>query len=70
MEEAEFKYLLTADQNLIYQQNLEKYSIIVVVLSSIDNRLKSFIPFVSKIEMVIMDADPTLNMIEIDLRKS
>ena len=61
-------YLLTADRNLRYQQNLDKYLVIVVVVSAFDNRLKSLIPFISSIEARILDAEPADKIIEIDLR--
>jgi hypothetical protein len=51
-------YLLTADRNLRYQQNLDKYSVIIVVLSAFDNRLKSMTPFISEIEAEILAAEP------------
>ena len=61
-------YLITADRNLRFQQNLEKYSVIVVVISAFDNRLKNLIPFVSKIETGILVAEPADKIIEIDLK--
>jgi len=63
-------YLLTADRNLRFQQNLDKYSVIVVVVSAFDNRLKSLIPSISKIEAGILAAEPADRIIEIDLRSS
>ena len=63
-------YLLTADRNLRFQQNLDKYSVIVVVLHSFDIRLKKLIPLIGRIEAGIVEAEPTQKIIEIDLRGS
>ncbi|MEO7659269.1 MAG: hypothetical protein ABIV48_06610 [Pyrinomonadaceae bacterium] len=70
LDKADLKYLLTADRNIKFQQNLEKYAVIIVVLVLLDNRLKSLVPFVKEIEQTILDADPTQKLIEIDLRSS
>lgn len=64
------EYLITADRNLRFQQNLEKYSVIVVVLQTYDNRLKSLVPLIPKIESGILGADPSLRLIEISLLSS
>ncbi len=69
MEADGIKYLITADRNLRFQQNLEKYSVIVVVLISYDVRIKALAASVPKIEDGILKADPADKMIEIDLRE-
>ena len=46
-----FDILLTVDKNMMYQQNLEKYSITIVVFNSLTSKfeeLKLFIPSFSK----------------------
>ena len=46
-----FTILITSDRNLQYQQNLEKYEIVVMVLVSLNNRyntLKEYIPLIEK----------------------
>jgi predicted nuclease of predicted toxin-antitoxin system len=46
-----FDILITADRNLCYQQNLQKYGIVVILLISNDNRyhtLKEYIPLIEK----------------------
>ena len=46
-----FDILLTIDKNMMYQQNLEKHPITIVVLNSLTSKLeelKLFIPFLSK----------------------
>ena len=62
-------YLITADRNLRFQQNLDKYSVVVVVLATFDNRLKSLTPFIADIERAILTAQVTDKLIEIDLRR-
>lgn len=68
MDAENIGYLVTADRNLRFQQNLEKYSVIVVVISSFDIRLKSLLPRMAEIEAAILDADASQRIIEIDLR--
>ena len=68
MDAENIGYLVTADRNLRFQQNLEKYSVIVVVISSFDVRLKSLLPHVAQIEAAILDADVSQRIIEINLR--
>ena len=60
-------YLLTADRNLRFQQNLSLHSIFVVVLVSCDTRLKSLIPHVETIEQAILQHSEA-GFIEIDIR--
>ena len=50
MLEEGFEYLLTADRNLQYQQNLDKYPIKLIVLRTHDNRLKTLIHHVETIK--------------------
>ena len=60
-------YLLTADRNLRFQQNLSLHNITVVVLVSYDTRLKALVPHVETIEQAILQhSDETF--VEIDLR--
>jgi hypothetical protein len=61
-------YLLTADRNLRFQQNLDKYALIVVVLISFDTRLKTIAPVVADIESEILNAESSAKVIEIDVR--
>jgi predicted nuclease of predicted toxin-antitoxin system len=61
-------HLVTADRNLRFQQNLDKFSVIVVVIRSFDIRLKTLLPFVAKIEAGILNADPAEKFVEIDIR--
>lgn len=60
-------YLLTADRNLRFQQNLSLHSVTVVVLISSDTRLKALTPYVNAIEQAILNHSDE-SFIEIDLR--
>lgn len=62
-------YLVTADHNLQFQQNLNKYDISIVVIRSFDIRLKALKPFIDEIEAKILNAEPSDSLIEIDLRR-
>ncbi len=44
-----FDILLTIDKNLQYQQNLEKYSITVIVLNSLTSKVEELITFLPKL---------------------
>ena len=41
-----FDILLTIDKNLLYQQNLEKYSLTIVVLNSVTSKIDELVLFV------------------------
>ena len=62
-------YLLTADRNLQFQQNPDKYAVILVVVATHDTRLKNLVSHVSTIETAIVDAQPAEKVILVDLRK-
>jgi hypothetical protein len=68
MLEAGFEYLMTADKNLKNQQNLDKYPVKLIVIKTFDNRYKTLVQFVTRIEEVILSADREAKIIEIDLR--
>lgn len=67
MEEEGFDILLTVDKNLQYQQNLDKYSVKVIVLRTFNNRYKTLTSFIPKIEEDILQNDDD-KVLEIDLR--
>lgn len=67
MSETGFEYLITADRNLQYQQNLEKYQIKIVLLQTFDTRLKYLNRFVGEIESSLF-THPVENVIMVDLR--
>jgi predicted nuclease of predicted toxin-antitoxin system len=43
--ENDFDILLTIDKNLMFQQNLEKYSVSIVVLNSFTSKIEEIITF-------------------------
>lgn len=49
MSESGFTVLLTTDQNLQYQQNLQQAGVAVVVMIASSNRLADLIPLISKV---------------------
>ena len=49
MQENNFAVLITVHENLRFQQNLDKFNIIVIVLNAKDNRYETTLPFVKKI---------------------
>ena len=46
MTQAGFAILLTTDQNLRYQQNLQQAGVAVVVLVALSNRLPDLLPLI------------------------
>ncbi len=69
MDEFLLEYLLTSDKSLRYQQNLEKHKVKIVVILTLDNRLKNLISKIGEIETKILEADESVKIIEIDIRK-
>ena len=67
-ETERIEYLVTADRNLRFQQNLDKYRLVIVVIRSFDIRLKNLINFIPTIESAISNAGSTEKIIEIELR--
>lgn len=53
MMQAGFAILLTTDQNLRYQQNLQQAGIAVIVLVAPSNRLPDLIPLISDARNVV-----------------
>ncbi len=56
--ENEFDVLVTADQNIEYQQNLSLFNIAVVVLVAHNNRLETLQPLMSKLHEVLKTIQP------------
>ena len=46
---AEFDVFITTDRNLMFQQNLPKFDLAVIVLAAKTNRLQDLLPLVPKI---------------------
>lgn len=53
MNQAGFTILLTTDQNLRYQQNLEQARVAIVVLVARSNRLPDLVPLVPDVRIVL-----------------
>jgi len=61
-------FLITADRNLRFQQNLEQYPVVVVLVRSHNSRLSDMRAFVPRIEAAILAAGHGDKFIEIELR--
>lgn len=62
-------FLMTADRNLEYQQNLNRYKLRLIVLITYDNRyktLKSKVPIIEKV--LLSEKSANEKIIKIDLR--
>lgn len=53
MKQQSFTILLTTDQNLRYQQNLEQAGVAVIVLIASKNRLPDLIPLIPEAQKVL-----------------
>lgn len=49
MQQESFTILLTTDQNLRYQQNLEAAGVAIVVMVALSNRLPDLLPLVPRV---------------------
>jgi hypothetical protein len=58
MNQGGFTILLTTDQNLQYQQNLEQAGVAVVVLVARSNRLPDLVPLISDVRSVLSTITP------------
>lgn len=58
LAEKEFDVLVTADQNIEYQQNLSLFNIAVVVLVAPNNRLETLLPLMPKLHEVLKTMQP------------
>ena len=56
--QAEFDVFITTDRNLMFQQNLPKYDLAVIVLAAKTNRLQDLIPLMPKVLDAIDSAKP------------
>ena len=54
----EFDALLTADQNLEFQQNVSRYEIGVVVLVAPSNRVQDLLPLIPRVLELLPDLRP------------
>lgn len=56
--QAEFDVFVTTDRNLMFQQNLPKFDIAVIILAGKTNRLLDLLPLVPKLLAAIPSAMP------------
>jgi predicted nuclease of predicted toxin-antitoxin system len=69
IEDEGIDFLMTADRNLEYQQNLDQYNLRLIVLITYDNRYKTLKDKVPIIEEVLLSEESTeRKVIKIDLR--
>lgn len=55
MSAENFVFLLTADQNLRFQQNLEKHGVAVIIMIAFSNRLEDLIPLLPQVEATLLN---------------
>jgi hypothetical protein len=51
--ENNFDILLTIDKNLMFQQNLERYAVTIVVLNSKTSKIEELLTFISNLKSLI-----------------
>ncbi|PSR11741.1 MAG: hypothetical protein DA408_19450 [Bacteroidetes bacterium] len=68
IDEEDIDFLMTADRNLEYQQNLHKYKLRLVVIVTYDNRYKTLKSKILQIEEELLKAPEVDKIIRIDLR--
>ncbi len=56
LAQAEFDVFVTVDRNLTFQQNIPKFSLAVILVHSVSNRLSDLIRLVPDIQRVIPNA--------------
>ena len=60
MKENGFHALITADKNLKFQQNLEKYQVRIIILDCDDTLIKTLLPFISLVEKELKNENGVL----------
>ena len=56
--QTEFGVLVTVDQNMQFQQNLQGRSIAIIVLVAVNNRLATLAPLIPKVEALLPSIQP------------
>lgn len=56
LAQVEFDVFVTVDRNLAFQQNIPKFTLAVILVRSISNRLSDLIPLVPDIQSAIPSA--------------
>jgi rRNA-processing protein FCF1 len=65
MSESGFTILLTSDQNLKYEQNLQQAGVAIIVMVTRTNRLQDLLPLVLKVRQALTKIAPG-EVIEVD----
>lgn len=58
MAEQEFDVFLTSDRNLVFQQNLKKFNLAVIVLQAQSTRLLDTLPLMSQVLATLTTIQP------------
>jgi hypothetical protein len=53
LAEAEFDVFITVDQNLVFQQNLQRFNIGIILMVARNNRFKTLLPLMPKVNVAI-----------------
>lgn len=64
--ESEFDGLVTIDKNLKYQQNIDKYSVLIIILNAKNNKLETLEPFVQEINKLTSEK-VNKNILEVNI---
>ena len=52
-----FEALKTIDKNLMYQQNLNRFDIKIMILNASDNKLQTLAPFIHELELSLLKSN-------------
>ena len=58
LAEVEFDVFLTVDQNLIFQQNLQRFNIGIILMVARNNRFKTLLPLMPEVNAMIEEVKP------------
>lgn len=58
LAEVEFDVFLTVDQNLIFQQNLQRFNIGIILMVARNNRFKTLLPLMPEVNTAIEEVKP------------
>lgn len=53
--QSQFDAFVTVDRNLVFQQNIPQFTIAVIVLESLTNRLKDLRPLLPKLQQLLLN---------------
>jgi len=58
LAEVEFDVFLTVDQNLIFQQNLQRFNLGIILMVARNNRFKTLLPLMPEVNAMIEEVKP------------